>query len=429
MLRDIINTSLTRNVAFAFKLVLGIIVARLFGTEGKGMIVAFFLIPEFIAIIGGIGVEEGYLYTLAKKKIKSSTYKKILLIIITIQIPVIIIIEVIYFYIVDYDYSTTEYLLCITLAPIYLILEVGRFSIRGINDIKSFNKSILIEALVPVLFLSILIFQKELWWFIVGQSTGLLVALIYVWLKFYSSYDSTLVNENTKCSVKEIYNYGVKVYVFRVINVLDSKIAALIISIALTLSELGIYSVALSISLLLQMGLQVPVSTVILPKLVTMSEKTRVTVVGIVTRSVFFVSIFFLIFTITIGHWLITSIFGNAFSDAYLPMIILIFGRVLKTPLATLNCYFKARGEPEKVTGITLRAAPISIILSITLIPIYGVTGAAVASVIANIVFGYYMISLYRKATNATLQEIVAFNKNDYVLAQQKLIKIKNKYL
>ncbi len=427
MLRDIFSTSLTLNITFVFKLVLAIVVARLFGPEGKGLVVAFFLVPEFIAIIGSLSLEEACLYWLAKKRISKTLLKKVFLNIILLQVPILIGAGYVYLQLIDYHYDLAELALCLSLIPIYLILEIGRFSLRGLHDIRTYNLSILIEAVVPLFFVAALFIQKDVWWFILGQSCGLVLALVLVWSKFLSIVKQYSVEGEPVKRSKDVYVYGFKVHVFKVFNTLDAKIAALVISIVLTLSELGIYSVAVTFSLLLHMGLQGPVSTVILPQLANISESSRIAIVGIATRGMFLVSILFLLALILFGEWLIVLIFGESFAVAYWPMVVLVIGKVIKSPMATLSCYFKSKGMPEIIAAISMKAAPISIVLSIILIPFYGIMGAAVATVIANLVFVFLMVNQYRLETGATLAHILLVNREDVDLAVVKLRILKGK--
>ena len=421
MLRDIISTSLIRNISFLFKLAMSVVVARLFGPEGKGLVVALFLVPESIAMLGSCSVEEASLYWLAKKRISKARMKKVFINIVLIQVPLLVFTGAVYFDLVDYSYTMTELTLCLSLVPVYLLLETGRFSLRGLHEIRAYNQSILIETVIPLFFIVVLLIQKDVWWFIVGQSAGLVMALVYVWVRFLSEFREYVVEGEPVDNSFDVYVYGLKVHVFKVLNTLDAKIAALVISIVLPLSELGIYSVAVTFSLLLQMGLQLPISTVILPRLACISESARVAIVGTATRGMFFMSILFLLVLVLFGKWLLVLVFGKSFEAAYWAMVVLVIGKILKTPSATLNCYFKSKGMPEKIAAISMKAAPISILLSIVLIPLYGVMGAAFATVAANIVFGYFVISQYQKETGGQLVDIFLLKRSDIGLVVEKL--------
>lgn len=425
MLRDIISTSLIRNAAFLLKLAMSIVVARLFGPDGKGLVVAFFLVPEFIAMIGSCGVDEAYLYWFAKKRISRTLAKKVFRNIILLQIPLLVCVEAVYLYLVDYHYTYVGLVLCFSLVPVYLLLEVGRSSLRGLHDIRRYNQSILIEAVVPLFFIAVLMIQKDVWWLIVGQTSGLMFALIFVWARFLTEFRQYSVEGEPMDRSLDVYVYGLKVHVFKVLNTLDAKIAALVISIVLPLGDLGIYSVAVTFSLLLQMGLQLPVSTVILPRLACVTESARVAIVESITRGMFFMSILFLSAMALFGEWLLVLVFGKSFEAAYWPMVVLVIGKVLKTPSATLNCYFKSKGMPEKVAAISMKAAPISILLSIVLIPLYGIMGAAFATVVANIFFGYFFIRQYQDDTGKKLADILLLKRSDIGLLVEKLKKFR----
>ena len=335
-------------------------------------------------------------------------------------IPLLVCLEAAYLLVFDYSYSAIAFTLSLALLPVYLLLEIGRFSLRGLHEMRTYNLSIIVETVVPLLFIVIVFIQKDIWWFIVGQSSGLVIALILVvWSCRFSIKQYEAVGE-TLSQAKGIYAYGLKVHVFKILNTLDARIAALVISIYLPLSDLGNYSVAVTLSLLLQIGLQEPVSTVILPRLADVSESARLSIVGVATRTMFFLSMIYFIVLVLSGKWLITHIFGADFAPAYMLSLVLIIGKSVKTPMATLSCYFKSKGLPEKIANISMKAAPISIILSIVLIPMYGTMGAAVATVTANLVFAVFMIRQFKMDTGVSLNEIAVLKREDVLLGIKK---------
>ncbi len=95
----------------------------------------------------------------------------------------------------------------------------------------------------------------------------------------------------------------------------------------------------------------------------------------------FALSMFLLIF----GEFVL-EFFGQSFKEAYFPMIILVFGFCLVTALGPVTGLLKMTGY-QNLTAVSFCIAAVSgIVLSLILIPILGITGAAIAFS-ANLVF------------------------------------------
>lgn len=426
MIKALLQTSLAKNSALVFKLFIGMLIATKYGAEGRGYIAAFLLVPEIIAFIGGLSVKEGLLYFFAKKNIRFSTYTRIFGLVISIQIPVMIAIALLVMGFSKVYIDTLDISIYLLMIVLIVILELSRFVMRGLCTISKFNISIMLEIVIySALSMLVILTHENLIYIIISQVVASASAIAFCqWtiLKNKKSY-----RECQDAGIKSVYTYGLKVHLFNVLNTLQVKFSALFISFYLTLADLGIFTVAFTFSLLLQMSLQTPISAVVLPKLARLSDGESIVLASIITRWVTFIGGCYLLFMGVFGEYLLGMLFGDEFLLAYIPMLLLILGMLFKTPVATLNCYFKASGRPETLGKIAILTVPIQITLSIVFIPLYGILGAAYVLAVTGIVFSCLAIRKYQSITNEKISDVLIIKHTDlmflYNMARIKMAK------
>ncbi|MDZ7782930.1 MAG: polysaccharide biosynthesis C-terminal domain-containing protein [Halioglobus sp.] len=84
-----------------------------------------------------------------------------------------------------------------------------------------------------------------------------------------------------------------------------------------------------------------------------------------------------------IGYPLITLIFGDAFKEAYVPLLVLLPGIVMASGARVLANDIAARGRPELNMYTSVVVVTVNVLGNMLLIPLYGLAGAAIATSIA----------------------------------------------
>jgi O-antigen/teichoic acid export membrane protein len=84
-----------------------------------------------------------------------------------------------------------------------------------------------------------------------------------------------------------------------------------------------------------------------------------------------------------LGRWILTAAFGTAFEAAFLPALIMVLGAVSASVGAMSPRLLKMTGEQRIVFRASVLSLLVATGLNIALIPDYGATGCAIASVLA----------------------------------------------
>jgi O-antigen/teichoic acid export membrane protein len=206
------------------------------------------------------------------------------------------------------------------------------------------------------------------------------------------------------------------------LNFTENKFDILIIGYFLSTSLVGIYSISIAISVIFQTIVQTSISTILFPVLI----KTEIDKRGLLTQKYFKLSyvlaFLFFVALLLFGEFFIITVYGDEFQGAYIPVIVLAIGALVKSPAACINSFFKASGKPEELYKTSVYTVIVNIVLCIWLIPLYGIIGAAIASSISYFLYGFIMIFKFIKFTDTRLLNLIIIGKQDVDYIKRTII-------
>jgi O-antigen/teichoic acid export membrane protein len=80
------------------------------------------------------------------------------------------------------------------------------------------------------------------------------------------------------------------------------------------------------------------------------------------------------------GAFIVRNIYGPAYEAAYLPLVILCIGQLVNAAMGAVGSLLNMTGHERDTVKSVLIAAIVNVILNVTLIPAWGITGAAIAT-------------------------------------------------
>jgi len=195
--------------------------------------------------------------------------------------------------------------------------------------------------------------------------------------------------------------YGFRSHLSNIITLLNYRSSLLILGYFTTPITVGIYSVGMQLVEKLWLPSQA-VSTVLLPRLSNqLGEGGDTKKISKLTldcaRLTFIITILISIVFVLLLPFIIHFLFGTEYSQAFYVVVLLLPGILAWTPSRILANDLAARGFAELNLKNSYWVFAINIVLSICLIPIWGLIGAAIATTIA------YVMDL--------LLRLVSFNK------------------
>lgn len=241
---------------------------------------------------------------------------------------------------------------------------------------------------------------------IMGAVIGFVLPTILVSLlsltiiRAYFAISPKLVNS----FLKDISTFGFYVVLASSIDMINTQIGNLLIGYYMNETEVGYYSVAIvfmsGITLLPQ-----AMQTIITPSIATYYGKKdfdsiRKLIKNTVPKT-FTAMVFISVFLAFSGKFLITLIFTSEFLPAYTPMLILLIGYSIYGAFIPIGGCLGSIDKVQILYRIGVIGVISNIFLNITLIPQFGLIGAASATSISLILIGitrsYFIIKYTRK--------------------------------
>ena len=178
-------------------------------------------------------------------------------------------------------------------------------------------------------------------------------------------------------------------------RLLDSQVIVLLLGSLASIDNVGLFKVATQGAGLVSFGL-VAVNLVLSPYVTRLfqegktSELQHLATIG--TRMAFGIAFPVALILIVFGKTLINWVFGSEYTAASLPLTILCLGQLINAAAGSVGMILNMAGyERETFKAISV-ALPVSIILTLVLVPPFGVTGAAIASSTSLVVWTLYMM-------------------------------------
>lgn len=188
--------------------------------------------------------------------------------------------------------------------------------------------------------------------------------------------------------------FGVRGWFGRLLQFFNYRLDAFIVNFFLGPASAGIYSVAV---VLVELLWQLPnaVGFVLLPRVAAEQTSNKQRITGRVFLITMGITCLGAIALAVGGSYAISLIFSDAFSAAYVPMLVLLPGVVLLGGARVLISDIVGRGYPlyaSITSGISL---VISVSSGLYLIPRYGIMGAAAASSISYTTIFVFSLGMY----------------------------------
>lgn len=390
------------------------IVARHYGAAGYGYInfaQSFVALFSFIAIMGTNHI---IMKDLSEDKIEdgivlgSNLFIRIILAIISLLVSQGISLLI-------YDKDINILILLFNLNTILCSFDVFSYYAQS----KMQNKYISISKIISITVFSILkllviFLDLNINFFVL---TYLIETIIYSIL-LYISYRKISSNRNVKWKIdysyiKELLKKG-KYYALASLMVtiylrIDQVMLGTMIS---DKSQVGIYSAAVRIS---EIWTFVPISIITSYKPIIINEKEKSKTkydkeLSKLYNIVSFVCFLFVVIICVFGKLGIYILYGNEYSSAYIPLIILTIG-IWFGVLGNIHYIWMICENKEKYsTFYSFFGCITNIIFNFLLIPKYGIIGAAIATLISQISSNILSFSLIKDARILTKKIIISLN-------------------
>jgi len=415
---NVINTFLIKIVIFILTFSSGILSARILGPNGKGILTLVFLAPPLTLALGNLGIGIANVYLIGKKEFQLSDIVSNSFLIsilfggagmffsyIAIKFA---------FHSTFKDATDKEIITALSTIPAQYFILYGSAVLSGTLNIKRYNIVFLIQtAMLFCFFLCFLVLLKKgLYSAIVSQTLSIFIASVLCSL-FVLKLARIKLTLNCQLLWRSL-SFGLKGYLSNMFKFLNLRLDLFLVSFYLGAKEVGIYSVAAGIA---EFMLYIPdaVKLTLYPTVVSSSsDETSSYLTAKVCRQVFLAGILSSIALFFSARLIIIPFYGIQFESSILPLKILLPGVICLGISNLLYSDLWGRGKPIISTYSTLTGLIATILADITLIPKFGIQGAALASTIAYFAMSIIPIWFFVRHTKRKVRDLFIFNPGDW---------------
>lgn len=178
-------------------------------------------------------------------------------------------------------------------------------------------------------------------------------------------------------------------------------------------SELGNY---IQVSKIAQLFFILPtiLASIIFPLTISKPKAEILKWITGISRFIFFIYVIICIVAIAAGYWLFPFVFGETFTDMYLPFVLLVPGILSLSVSFTLTAYFAG----IKKLDINIKAALIALVIVVTgnfmAVNFYSINVAAIVSSISYLFLLIYLISVIKKLQPIAISSFFIFKMQDF---------------
>lgn len=422
---------------FILGVVGGIFSTRILGDEGKGVFSLFQANSQLFVLIFSFGIQTGIVYFVSSKKIKESLIAGMSVYIFLISSAVLFALLLVTYLcggtgiILSDNYAFPTYILILFALYFFAFLNtiLGSFlqahSLFKITNFISLINSFFNAAVFTALYFYLNNEPVTPWQklhYVLYTTLFVLLLNTALWLYYYKKHIGVKPDYSFKINeeLKPFILYNSAIFIGTLINFLNYRMDLWIVNHYLSEKELSYYSLAANINQII-LYISVTIGTVLLPNLSGKSESDRTKTFIQVSRISFSFFIIITLIAFFISDFIIPFVYGEEFTLTVIPFKIIIPGILFScnTQLfATLIVACKRNVLNIISTGIGLI---LTMALDLTLIPLYGIKGAAYATVICYIAIFICTFYLSLKKLNMPFTNYFFITANDFKLVKEKI--------
>lgn len=407
--------------AGALQIITLIVIARVYGAEGNGVYSIALLLPTTLAAILNLGISPANIYFLGSGKVTHQTAARssVRLFLVATLIGCSLGSFVVKYFSAQIFPGVPQLALWISITIFPLILAVGIFSsiFQGMQRFRPYNYLALIPPLVTlaIVFVMVLFGVDSIVYLLGAYLLGFLIALFYGWYWFLRiDLNPSIIDPDSYTF--DVIKYGYKAHISNLMSFFNYKLDLFLVNIFVGPAAAGVYVVAVQLAERLWLLAQA-VSAVLLPRLSELKEREdlKAEITPLVSRWVFSLTIMASILLSFIGYPLLRYVFGAEFISAFLPLLYLLPGIVAGALSKIVASDIAARGKPELNMYTTLVSLPLNLLGNLILIPLMGISGAAVATTFTYVLILIMILLIYKNITGISPFKLMLLGKSDVV--------------
>jgi len=414
-LRDVTSVLSSNVFAIINGLLVSVILSRSLGPEGFGIYSAILVVPLIVMSFIQMGVRASAIYLIGNKKFDENVTVSNILILLGITSSVGMLVSILAFSVLNNEnFTFTMILLVILVIPSRLAnTYIGGIFIgkEQISRAYIFVWLTVLLNLVAVIFF-VLIFKLDIKGALVSFLVSSYLVTIIVFRIIFREYKIRF--RPNKKVIKDILSLGILFAIAFAIIQLNYRIDILILERLTNESEVGYYSLAVSITEKLWQ-LPLAIGVVLMSRTVNTTDQKAINIsTAKVLRVSMLAELLAALVLFIIAPFVIPLIWGQDFGPSVRMLQFLLPGILFISIYRILSSHLSGIGLPQISIYVFVPALVINIILNYIWIPKQGAMGAVLATNVSYTIATIAFVVVYSRIVKMPIGEMFRYRKSDF---------------
>jgi O-antigen/teichoic acid export membrane protein len=400
-----------------------IVLTRALGPQNKGILTSALVIPNIIIGFSLLGIRQSTVVNVGGKKYSDNEIINSLFYLFLLTSTIGVILCSIFFMSDNFfskELSTYAIILILFLIPVRVAnnylnsFYLGKSHFKVINRIKWINSACYLLLILVIVYT----FRYGVSGALLSLNiTAVITSIILISLLFYHHYYSfSIKTKFNKAIIYNLVSLGIVYALAFLIIQLNLRADVLLLKYFKGNEIVGYYSIAVVIAESLWQ-FPVAIGTVMISRTANSLDLSKtIKDTNLIIRITVIVAIVSGIILYFIAPFLIPWIYGNAFSPSVPIVQTIIPGILFFAIMRIIISFIAGTGKPWTIVKIGIPALLINVLINILIIPLWGGTGAAIATDISYFTALIITLIYYIRKYNITLHELIFIKKDDVVL-------------
>lgn len=389
MFKIVRKVAFSNIIRYMSQFILGIVIASHLGAASKGFYHVFTMISATLSVLASFGIVNSLVYYSKKNKISILDSLKVIILLTSAQFFFLIFIfSLCSDFIGEFFFSVNELnFKFVLMISYYTILSVWFYFLNSIilsfRYMKLYFYMFSVGGVFSVIILSFSIYMLN--YDIISLILGFIIIESIFTITTMCILISISPSIERSVSFKEVVTYAMSSYLGVSGSTLTNQADSIIITSYFSTEVIGIYSVAKSCYRLVSLVPQT-VNSTLFGYYCEMSFRKSFYTAKLISFGYAFFGALCVLFSILFLEEMIVMVFGLEFIAAYYASIILIISAVIVSVSSPVNPLLLSINKPLISSKITIFSSSISILVCLFFAKKFGITGAALSTLLGAIV-------------------------------------------
>ncbi len=407
------------------EILIGIIIARVLGPEGKGLFISLMVVPVIIITFAVMGMHRTTIFFIGKKDYTLSEIVSAVIQILFITSGLGVLAATTYFFLLpNVNYTTTIIIITLIIIPlrlfiiyvsgIYFGLEKYGFANFLSWSISLFN--------VMLIFVLVALLKMDIFGAVIAFLISAVFISIIAMVKLIRDVPFSL--KINRILIKEMLSLGFVFALSVLVMELLYRIDIVFIEKLSALEEVGYYSLAVNVA---EQLWQLPLAVGLVITTRSANEKNQAMMqqrVAQILRISIVLSILAGIAIAGIVPFVIPLVYGISFIPSNSLIVAILPGVFFFVIFRIINSYLSGIGKPKYGIMAILPALFVNILLNLFFIPTYGAMGAAIATNCSYLLATVLLVFVFYKMSKISFYDLFVLKKGDILLMKNKIAAI-----